>query len=57
MELLALALVNSARLLRPYFQAHTTMVLTDQPIKKVLHKPETFVRLMKWSEELSQFDI
>ncbi|GFZ01910.1 hypothetical protein Acr_15g0005190 [Actinidia rufa] len=57
MELLALALVTSARRLRPYFQAHTIVVLTDQPLKKVLHKPETSGRLVKWSIELSQFDI
>lgn len=47
MELLAFALVNSARRLKPYFQAHTIIVLTDQPIRKVLHKPETSGRLIK----------
>ncbi|KAK3037910.1 hypothetical protein RJ639_031801 [Escallonia herrerae] len=32
----ALALVTSARKLRPYFQSHTIVVLTDQPLGKVL---------------------
>lgn len=57
MELLALALVIAARRLRPYFQAHSIVVLTDQPLKGVLHKPETSRRLVKWFVELSQFDI
>lgn len=43
--------------LRPYFQAHTIWVLIDQLLKTILHKPETFGRLVKWSVELSEFDI
>ena len=35
---MALALVISARKLRPYFQAHTTMVLTNQPLRQVMQK-------------------
>ena len=33
MEKLAFALVTAARKLKPYFQAHTIIVLTDQPLK------------------------
>ncbi|CAL2236046.1 unnamed protein product [Prunus armeniaca] len=40
-EKLAFALVVSARCLRPYFQAHTIHVLTNQPLRQVLQKPET----------------
>ena len=57
MEKLILALVTAARKLRPYFQAHTIEVLTEYPMKQVLHKPETSGRLMKWALELSEFDI
>ena len=57
MEKLILALVTAARKLRPYFQAHTIEVLTEYPMKQVLHKPETSGRLMKWAIELSESDI
>ena len=57
MEKLILALVTSARKLRPYFQAHTIEVPTEYPMKQVLHKPEVSGRLMKWAIELSEFDI
>ena len=57
MEKLILALVTTARKLRPYFQAHTIEVPTEYPMKQVLHKPKTLGRLMKWAIELSEFDI
>ena len=57
MEKLILALVTVAQKLRPYFQAHTIEISTEYPMKQVLHKPETSRRLMKWSIELSEFDI
>ncbi|XP_057758224.1 uncharacterized protein LOC130978235 [Arachis stenosperma] len=56
-EKLALALVFSARRLRPYFQSHEIHVRTDQPLRQVLQKPELAGRLFKWSVELSEFDI
>ncbi|KAK3008933.1 hypothetical protein RJ639_014865 [Escallonia herrerae] len=37
-EKVALALVISARKLRPYFQSHTVVVLTDQPLGKEVHE-------------------
>ena len=57
MEKLILALVTTARKLRPYFQAHTIEVPTEYLMRQVLHKPETSRRLMKWALELSEFDI
>ena len=33
MEKLAFALVTAARKLKPYFQAHTVVVLTDRPLR------------------------
>ncbi|XP_076908621.1 uncharacterized protein LOC143565561 [Bidens hawaiensis] len=40
LEKLALDLIQIARRLRRYFQAHLIQVVTDQPIKSVLEKPE-----------------
>ena len=57
MEKLILALVTSARRLRPYFHAHTIEVLTEHPMRQILHKPETSGRLIKWAIQLSEFDI
>ncbi|GJX84332.1 reverse transcriptase domain-containing protein [Tanacetum coccineum] len=56
-EKLALALVHIARPLCRYFQAHQICVLTDQPIRQVLLKPENSGRLAKWATELDKHDI
>ncbi|XP_022158215.1 uncharacterized protein LOC111024751 [Momordica charantia] len=56
-EKLALALVTSARRLRPYFQAHKIIVPTNFPLRQIFYKPETSGRLMKWALELSEHDI
>ncbi|KAI0495533.1 hypothetical protein KFK09_021834 [Dendrobium nobile] len=53
----ALALVYSARKLRPYFHAHSIGVYTNLPLKSILQKPEASGRLVKWSVELGEFDI
>ncbi|PKA52966.1 RNA-directed DNA polymerase like [Apostasia shenzhenica] len=47
LEKLALALLMTARKLRPYFQSHTIQVVTDQPLLKILHTPEVSGRLLK----------
>jgi len=57
LEKMSLALVITSRRLCPYFQAHSIVVLTDQPLKKIMQQPELSDRLMQWSVELSQFDI
>ncbi|XP_072074122.1 uncharacterized protein [Arachis hypogaea] len=57
LEKLVLALVFSARRLRPYFQSHTIIVRTAQPLRQILSKPELAGRLINWSIELSEFDI
>lgn len=40
MEKLVLALVTSARKLRSYFQSHLITVITEHPLRVVLHRPE-----------------
>ena len=57
MEKLVLALVTIVRRLRSYFQAHTIEILTEHPMKQILHKLETSKRLVKWVIESSEFDI
>ncbi|CAL8993374.1 unnamed protein product [Prunus brigantina] len=37
--------------------AHSINVLTNQPLRQVLQKPETSGRLIKWAIELGEFDI
>ncbi|KAK2999126.1 hypothetical protein RJ639_022920 [Escallonia herrerae] len=56
-EKLAFALLMAARKLRPYFQSHTIVVLTDKPLRQILHKPDLSGRLVPWSVELGEFDI
>ena len=56
-EKLALALVLSARKLRPYFQAHLVEVITDQPLRQVLTKFDVAGRLLKWAVKLGEHDI
>ena len=57
MEKLAFTLVTATRKLKPYFQAHTIIVLTDQPLKRAMSSPEAVGRIALWAIELSEFDI
>ena len=57
MEKLAFALVTAARKLKPYFQAHTIIVLTDQPLKRAMRSLEAAGRMALWAIELSEFDM
>ncbi|KAL0291448.1 UNVERIFIED_CONTAM: hypothetical protein Sradi_7026100 [Sesamum radiatum] len=54
---MALALVITARKLRPYFLSYPVGVKTHTPLKQILGKPETSGRLIKWEIELSKYDI
>ena len=45
MEKLAFALTIAARKLKPYFQAHTIVVLTDKPLRKAMSNPEAVGRM------------
>ena len=57
MEKLAFALITAARKLKPYFQAHAIVVLTDQPLKIAMSSPEAVGRMALWAIELSEFDV
>lgn len=56
-EKIAFALIVASRKLRQYFQSNPIFVMTDQPIKKSMNKPEAAGRIVQWAIELSQFDI
>uniref|UniRef100_A0A2N9GA07 Uncharacterized protein n=1 Tax=Fagus sylvatica TaxID=28930 RepID=A0A2N9GA07_FAGSY len=57
MEKLAFALLIASRKLRPYFQSHPIVVLTDYPLRKAMNKPDAAGRLVQWSIEMSEFHI
>ncbi|GJT88467.1 reverse transcriptase domain-containing protein [Tanacetum coccineum] len=54
MEKLVLSLVFTAKRLRRYFQAHPIAVITDQPIKQIMSRPDVAGRLQKWSVMLGE---
>ncbi|GJR26613.1 reverse transcriptase domain-containing protein [Tanacetum coccineum] len=57
MEKLVLSLVFAAKRLRRYFQAHPIAVITDQPIKQIMSRPDVAGRLQKWSVMLGEHNI
>ena len=46
-EKLALALIVTSRKLHPYFQAHTILVMTDQPLQKAMGRPDATRRMVQ----------
>ena len=56
-EQIALALRNAAQKLRPYFQAHSIVILTNQPLCNILHKLDLSRRMLQWAIELSEYGI
>ena len=57
LEQVALALRIAAQKLRPYFQAHPVVVLTDLPLRYTIHKPDLLGRMARWAMELSEYGI
>nr|GEW30487.1 reverse transcriptase domain-containing protein [Tanacetum cinerariifolium] len=51
-EKLVLALEHARKWLKRYFQAHTIIVIMDQPIKQIPSRPKVAGRMQKWSIEL-----
>ncbi|KAL0411713.1 UNVERIFIED_CONTAM: Retrovirus-related Pol polyprotein from transposon gypsy [Sesamum latifolium] len=56
-EKLALALVVTARKLRPYFQSHKVTVLTNHSLGHIMTRLDASGRLVKWAVELGEYDI
>ena len=57
MEKLAFTLLIATRKLKPYFQAHTIVVLSDKPLRKAMSNPEAAGRMALWAVKLSEFNI
>ena len=57
MEKLAFVLVTAAHKLKPYFQAHTVVILTDRPLQRAMSDLDVAGQLALWAIELSKFDI
>ena len=49
--------MTAAQKLEPYFQAHTIIVLMDQPLKGAISSLEAAKRMALGTIELSEFDI
>nr|GEY45835.1 hypothetical protein [Tanacetum cinerariifolium] len=56
-EKLVLSLVFATKRLRRHFQAHPITVITDQPIKQVMTRPDAAGRLQKWGIMLGEHNI
>ncbi|KAK3030710.1 hypothetical protein RJ639_037207 [Escallonia herrerae] len=56
-EKLAFALLIATRKLWPNFQSHTIVVLTDKPLRQIMHNPDLSGHLVPWSVELGEFEI
>ncbi|KAL8091953.1 hypothetical protein AgCh_034288 [Apium graveolens] len=50
-------MVMASRKLHPYFQTHQIEVLTNQPLRNIIHSPKASGRLIKWAIELGEFDV
>ena len=57
LEQATLALQVAMKKLRPYFQEHPIVVLTDLSLWSTTHKPDLFGRMARWAIELSEFSI
>ncbi|XP_073130111.1 uncharacterized protein [Henckelia pumila] len=57
MEKMALALILTARKLRPYFLSHPVTVLTNSPLGRVMTHPDASGQLVKWAMELGEYDV
>ena len=54
---MTLALQVATKKLRPYFQAHPIVVLTNLPLWCTIHNPNLSGRMARWAIELSEFNI
>ena len=57
LEQAALALRVTTKKRRPYFQEHPIVVLTNLPLRSIIHKPDLSRRMSRWAIKLSEFGI
>jgi ribonuclease HI len=57
LEKAALALIQAAKKLPHYFQASTVTVLTDLPLKMLLHSSDFSGRVTRWGVHLGSLDV
>ena len=57
LEQATLALRVETKKLRPYFQAHPIVMMTNIPLPNTIHKPDLLGRMARWAVELSEFGI
>ena len=57
MEKLAFALVTAVYKLKPYFQAHIVVILTDKPLWRAMSNPKAIRRMVLWAIKLSEFNV
>ena len=57
LEQVALAFRVATKKLRPYFQAHPIVVLTNLPLRSTSHKPSLSGRMARWAVKLSEYGI
>ena len=57
MEKLTFALLTIAYKLKPYFQAHTMIVLIDKLLRRAMSSPEVARRMALWAIELGEFNV
>ncbi|CAL1405791.1 unnamed protein product [Linum trigynum] len=56
-ERAVLAVVTAARKLRPYFQEHPIVILSNLPLRRILKGMDVSGRMTKWAVELSEYDV
>ncbi|CAA0839166.1 Unknown protein, partial [Striga hermonthica] len=56
-EKAALALIITARKLRPYFLSHGVVVRTNFPLNETLGRPSASGRMVKWAVELGEYNV
>ena len=54
LEQATLALRVATKKLRPYFQAHPIVMLTNLPFQSTIHKPDLTRRMAPWAVKLSE---
>ena len=57
MQKLLYALLITSRKLRHYFESHKITVVTDFPLRDILHNKDATWRISKWAVELGALNI